>query len=194
MTLLRIDSSAQNDDSITRQVTDYLVQRLNHGNVVSRDLAEHKFPAQNGDDVMAVYSGSSDPQYRQHLAWSGVLTEELLAAQTLVIGVPMYNFGVPTYLKQWIDYVCRAGITFSYTDKGPVGLTPIDDAYIVTATGGTPVGSDMDFASRYVEQVCRFLGAQHIHHIDAGGSKRDTVATLENARRQVDVLLGQQAA
>lgn len=195
MTILRIDSSAQQEDSVSRQVTSYLVQQLgDHQEVVERDLARHEFPVVHGDNLMAIYTGATDPQHKEHLDWSEQLTTELLQAQTLVIGLPMYNFGVPSYLKQWIDYVCRAGITFRYTEQGPVGLTGIQEAYIVTASGGVPVGSDMDFASRYVEQVCRFLGVGNVHHIDAGGSKRDVAGTVLKAKDAVDQLLSQQAA
>ena len=194
MTVLRIDSSAQQTGSISREVTDYLVDQLvsaqpnRMSSLVRRDLAQHEFPVVHGDDVMAIYSGSNDPTFKEHLAWSETLTAELLDADVLVLGVSMYNFGIPSYLKQWIDYVCRAGITFSYTDQGPKGLTQINDVYVVTATGGVPVGSDVDFASRYIEQVCRFLGANRVHHIDAGGSKQNPEAAISKAKKTIDQL------
>ncbi|MBV1959484.1 MAG: NAD(P)H-dependent oxidoreductase, partial [Pseudomonadales bacterium] len=108
-----------------------------------------------------------------------------------VLGVAMYNFSVPAYLKQWIDYVCRAGVSFRYTENGPEGLTGVERAFIVTASGGTPIGSDMDFASRYLEHICRFLGVTEVIHIDAGGFKESANAVIEAAKQQIDALLAQ---
>lgn len=189
MNILRIDASARHEDSNSRKVADYLVEQLGAASVTQRDLANHNFPTVTGDSVMAVYSGSDDPAFAEHLALSEELTGEVLAADTLVISSPIYNFSVPSYLKQWIDFVCRAGITFRYGENGPEGLSGIRTAYIVTASGGVPVGSPVDFASRYLEQVCRFIGVEDVHHIDAGGSKRDPEAVVSGAKTQIDNLL-----
>jgi len=128
---------------------------------------------------------------QEHLKVSSELISELKRADTVVFGVAMYNFGVPAYLKQWIDYVCRAGVSFRYTKNGPEGLTGVKRAFIVTASGGTPIGSDMDFASRYLEHVCRFLGVEEVFHIDASGSKREPGAVIAAAKAEVDKLVAQ---
>ncbi|MFT6975133.1 MAG: FMN-dependent NADH-azoreductase [Bermanella sp.] len=108
---------------------------------------------------------------------------------TLVLAAPIYNFSVPAVLKQWIDYVCRAGITFKYEATGPVGLTNIKRAFIITSSGGVPVGSPMDFASGYLEQICNFIGVQEVIHIDASGSKGDPQTIISAAKLQIDQVL-----
>lgn len=108
------------------------------------------------------------------------------SAETLVLGAPMYNFGIPASLKQWIDSVCRAGVSFKYTEQGPQGLLGVKRAFIITATGGTPVGSEMDFTSRYLEHICRFLGINEVIHIDASGSKGTPEQVIARGKQQVD--------
>jgi FMN-dependent NADH-azoreductase len=172
MTVLHINSSARMNHSNTRIIGQYLVQALGEP-VVSRDLAQQALPPISAEDLIAVH-GSSDSQrasLQPQLTLSDQLIEELRSAETLVLGAPMYNFGVPASLKQWIDAVCRAGVSFKYTEQGPVGLLDVRRAFIITATGGTAIGSEMDFSSRYLEHICRFLGITEIFHIDASGSK-----------------------
>jgi FMN-dependent NADH-azoreductase len=106
-----------------------------------------------------------------HLALSDQLTQELKTADTLGIGAPMYNFGIAASLKQWIDAICRAGISFKHSSEGPVGLLNIKRAYIITDSGGTPVGSDVDFVSGYLAHICQFLGVEEVLHINVSGSK-----------------------
>jgi FMN-dependent NADH-azoreductase len=190
MTVLKIDASARAEGSNSRTITDYLVQQLGLP-VIERDLVEQPLPPMSPEDLVGVH-GSHDverPSLQRHLAISDELIGELRQADTLVFGVPMYNFGVPAYLKQWIDYVCRAGVSFRYTGNGPEGLTGVERAFIVTASGGTPIGSDMDFASRYLEHICRFLGVTEVIHIDASGSKRTPEAVIAAAKQQIDAVL-----
>jgi len=117
------------------------------------------------------------------------LIQELKDADTLVLGAPMYNFGIPASLKQWIDAICRAGVSFKYTDKGPIGLLNIKRAFIITATGGTPAGSKMDFASGYLAHICDFIGVEEVLHIDASGSKGSPEQIIESGKQQIDALL-----
>lgn len=189
--VLHIDSSARLHGSNTRLLGHYLVEQMGQP-VVHRDLALHPLPAVSAEDLLGVH-GSSDAQrasLQQQLALSDALIEELRAADTLVIAAPMYNFGIPAVLKQWIDAICRAGVSFTYTAQGPVGLLGVQRAVIITSTGGTALGSDADFASRYLAHICRFIGIEHIHVIDAGGSKRTQDEVVERGKRQIDALLG----
>ena len=196
MTVLKIDSSARQVGSNSRIVSDYLVQQLvlQEGRpVIERNLVKHPLPPMSPQDLMGVHGSQDDerPSLQRHLAISNELIAELQQADTLVLGVAMYNFSVPAYLKQWIDYVCRAGVSFRYTENGPEGLTGVKRAFIVTASGGTPIGSDMDFASRYMEHICHFLGVTEVIHIDAGGFKESANAVIEAAKQQIDALLAQ---
>ncbi len=192
MSILRIDSSARMEGGNSRIITDFLVQQLGQP-VVERDLVKNPLPPMSPQDLVGVHGSHEDGRasLQRHLAISNELIAELQQADTLVLGVAMYNFSVPAYLKQWIDYVCRAGVSFRYTENGPEGLTGVERAFIVTASGGTPVGGDWDFASRYVEHICRFLGVRDVVHIDASGSKGAPEVVIEAARRQIDALLAQ---
>lgn len=191
-TLLRIDTSARLEGSNSRIICDYLVDKLGQA-VIERDLVKNPLPAISPQDLMAVH-GSHDGtrlSLQRHLAISNELIAELQQADTLVLGVAMYNFSVPAYLKQWVDYVCRAGVSFRYTENGPQGLTAVKRAFIVTASGGTEVGGEMDFASRYLEHICRFLGVAEVVHIDASGSKGSPEVVIAKARQTIDSLLAQ---
>lgn len=195
MSVLRIDSSARVEEGNSRIITDYLVQQLGQS-VIERDLVKNPLPPISPQDLVGVHGSHEDDRasLQQHLTISNELIAELKQADTLVLGVAMYNFGVPTYLKQWIDYVCRAGVSFRYTANGPEGLTGVERAFIVTASGGTPVGGDWDFASRYVEHICRFLGVKDVVHVNASGSKGAPEVVIEVAKRQIDTLLVQAEA
>jgi FMN-dependent NADH-azoreductase len=190
MTVLHINSSARLNHSNTRTIGQYLVDALGEP-VVSRDLAQHALPPVSAEDLIAVH-GSFDSErasLQAQLALSEQLISELKDADTLVLGAPMYNFGIPASLKQWIDAICRAGVSFKYTEQGPVGLLNVRRAFIITATGGTSIGSEMDFASRYLEHICRFLGIAEVFHIDASGSKGTPEQVIAQGRQQVDSLI-----
>jgi len=190
MTVLHINSSARFNDSNTRILGQYLVDALG-GEVITRDLAREPLPAISAEDLLAVH-GSTDStraSYQQQRALSDTLINELVTADTLVLGVPIYNFAIPAILKQWVDAICRAGISFKYTERGPVGLLDIKQAYIITASGGTPVGSDIDFASTYLEHISHFIGVKEVLHIDASGSKRSPEQILIDGRARIDSLV-----
>ena len=190
MSILRIDASARTEGANSRVIADYLVDKLGQS-VRTRDLVREPLPPINPDDLIGVHGSHDDdrPSLHAHLALSNDLVDELREADTLVLAVPMYNFSVPAYLKQWIDYVCRAGVSFRYTEDGPRGLLDIDHAYIITTSGGTPVGGEMDFVSRYLEHICRFIGVSEVTHIDAGGSKREPEQVIRHATAQIDQAL-----
>ncbi|GIX31424.1 MAG: FMN-dependent NADH-azoreductase 2 [Porticoccaceae bacterium] len=192
MHLLHLDSSPRGEESISRRLTRYLRERLAPSRVTYRDLAAEPFPPLAAADLVAVHdsTGVGTEALPQHLALSRSLIDELLSADVLVVGVAMHNFSVPAVLKQWIDYVTRAGYTFRYTDQGPVGLVEIQCAWLVVATGGTPVGGPWDFASGYLNHLFRFIGVRDVRVIDASGSKREPERVLAKARAQIDRLLG----
>ena len=190
MSILHIESSTRLTGSNSRTIGQYLVHALDT-TIVHRDLAVNPLPAISAQDLMGVH-GSSDeqrPSLQTQLALSDQLIQELRDADTLVIGAPMYNFGIAASLKQWIDAICRAGVSFKYSSQGPVGLMNIKRAFIITASGGTPIGSDMDFVSSYLAQICSFIGVEEVLHIDASGSKGTPEQIIEWGKQQVDSLL-----
>ncbi len=190
MSILQINSSARLEGSNTRILSQYLVEALGQ-TVVSRDLAQQPLPPISAVDLIDVHGSAEHvgSSFQQQLALSNQLVNELKEADTLVLGAPMYNFAIPVTLKQWIDAICRAGVSFKYTEQGPVGLLDIQRAYIITATGGTPIGSEMDFCSRYLEHICRFIGIREIAHIDASGSKGSAEQVIAQGKQQIDELL-----
>ena len=196
MTILHIDTSANLESSNSRILSQYIVDKLTRNsadgtNILRRDLAKDILPQINAEDLVDLHASkhSGSASLAAHLELSDALIEELKSAQTLVIGLPLYNFGVPVVFKQWIDYVARAGQTFRYTEQGPVGLSGVKNAYVVIASGGTPVGSPMDHLSGYMQTVLRFIGVENVHIIDASGSKGATDKVIEQAKVQVETLL-----
>ena len=172
--ILRIDASARHAGSTTRQLADKLVARLveqGYGaSVTVRDLAATP-PALLTENWVGANFTDDDARsadQKAALAASDELIGELEAADTIVIGVPLYNFAVPASLKAWIDLIARARRTLRYTEAGPEGLLKGKKAYLVVATGGVPVGSDYDFATGYLRHVLGFVGITDVTVIDAG--------------------------
>ncbi|MGH1486751.1 MAG: FMN-dependent NADH-azoreductase [Cellvibrionaceae bacterium] len=193
-TILQLDSSARINGSLSREATSYVVDRLaepDNANVIQRDLVNTSLPLLTEDHIGAYFTPKEqrDQQQKELLKDSDALIKELKAADTLVIGAPIYNFSVPAALKAWIDLICRVGETFVYGENGPQGLLNISRAYIVVTAGGTPVGSEIDFNSAYLQQVCRFIGIDESHIIDVSGSKRDPQTLIDFAKKQVDSLI-----
>lgn len=185
-TVLRIDASARGTDSVSRQLADEVISRLNPATVVSRDLAE-TLPQIDTRWVEANFTPEADrtPDQRERLALSDALIEEVRGADTLVIALPIYNFGVPSGVKAWFDQIARAGITFRYTEEGPEGLMTGKRAIVTVASGGTEVDGPMDFATPWLRHVLAFIGITDIQvvrsdrqMVDAEASKARAAADL----------------
>jgi FMN-dependent NADH-azoreductase len=127
---------------------------------------------------------------RAALVESDALVAELMATDVLVIGVPIYNFGIPAKLKAWVDMVARARVTFRYTEDGPVGLLRGKRAYFVVASGGTAVGSAIDFATGYLRHVLGFLGIDDVEIVAADRVMgRGEGQALGDARGRIERLM-----
>jgi FMN-dependent NADH-azoreductase len=161
--ILRIDASARKAGSSSRALTDALVERLAPANIVSRDLsAALPFVTENWVHANFTDEAERTDEQKAELALSDMLVEEIFAADILVIGAPIYNFGIPAALKAWIDMVARARKTFHYTANGAEGLLKGKKAYLLMASGGTEIGSDIDFASGYLRHVLGFIGIDDV--------------------------------
>jgi FMN-dependent NADH-azoreductase len=186
--ILRIESSARRADSISRELTRRLIDRIpGDVQVIERDLAVG-IP-QLSEDTLAAMSTPSDDRTDAHhseLALADELIAELFDADAVVIGLPIYNFGPPAALKAWADLVARAGTTFQYGATGPEGLVPNKPVYVVVASGGVPVGSPMDLASTWLTTFLRFLGLNDITVIAAEQLNIDPPAALQVARDRID--------
>ncbi|MEM1074079.1 MAG: NAD(P)H-dependent oxidoreductase [Pseudomonadota bacterium] len=186
--ILRIDASARNAGSTTRDLTARIAEQIG-GEVTYRDLSE-AIPQIDETWVNANFTPAdqrTDAQ-KQALALSDSLIEEIKAADVLVIGVPIYNFGVPAALKAWIDQVCRAGLTFKYTENGPVGLLDGKRAVLAVASGGTAAGSEIDFATGYMRHVLGFIGISEVDIVAADRLMVDADAALAKASTEIDAL------
>ncbi|MEM1148369.1 MAG: NAD(P)H-dependent oxidoreductase [Pseudomonadota bacterium] len=190
--ILHIDASARSEGSYSRALTAQLVDKLKQegGDIVHRDVGLNPLPVVTQDWVGANFTPDEarTEAQRETLALSDALIEELKAADTLVIGAPVYNFGVPASLKAWIDLIARARKTFKYTDQGPLGLLEGKKAYIVIATGGTPSGSDMDFATPYLRHILGFLGIRDVMIIAADQLMATGDEKIAAAQREIDAL------
>ena len=122
------------------------------------------------------------------LSLSDKLVAEIEAADTLIIGVAVYNFSIPASLKLWVDLICRAGKTFKYSDKGPEGLMTDKKAIICFASGGTPFGSDIDFASGYIRHILGFIGIKDVTFIKADKHLMDN-QSVNRANSAIDTLV-----
>ncbi|MEW9918384.1 FMN-dependent NADH-azoreductase [Marimonas sp. MJW-29] len=190
MKVLRIDSSANTETSVTRDLTDKIIASLDAETVVTRDLARSPLPqiTHTWAVARAVPADERTDEQRAALAQSDALIDEIRAADTLVIGLPVYNFSVPASLKAWIDLVARAGETFRYTEAGPEGLLKGKRAILAVASGGTPVGSDFDYATTYMRHVLGFIGITDVSIVAADKLALDPEATMKEAHRQIDEL------
>jgi FMN-dependent NADH-azoreductase len=156
-----------------------------------RDLGKHPVPHLDGERFGAFLAKAEarTPRERAIVEYSDTLIGELKAADTLVIGLPMYNFGIPSQLKAYFDHVARAGVTFKYTEKGAVGLLTGKKAYLVIARGG--VYGDAHAHTTYVRDFLAFLGITQVECVYAEGlaiSPAAKDAGLAKARAQVDGL------
>ncbi len=188
-TILHIDASARREGSATRELSDRIVKHLNAGRIIRRDLAT-PLPLLTEDWIAANFTPANqrDEVQRDQLALSDDLVTELQQADTIVIGLPIYNFSVPAAFKAWIDLVARVGLTFSYTENGPKGLLEGKRAVLAIASGGTAVGSDIDFATDYAKHVLGFIGINNVDVVAADRIALDAEAALNNARQAVSEL------
>lgn len=190
LTILRIDASARHDGSVSRDLADAYIDHIAAHRAVrvqTRDVSE-ALPLVSQDWVAATFTPEPDrtADNRAALAVSDRLVDELEASELIVISTPIYNFGIPASLKLWIDQVARVGRTFRYTETGPVGLLTGKRAVILAASGGTQVGSDIDFATPYLRHVLGFLGITDVDVIAADqlmASGPDKVARVKEQLR-----------
>lgn len=189
--ILRVDSSARGDASVSRQLGDEVEARLleqHPGAGVTRlDLAAG-MPHIDGDWVAASFTAADvrDADQAGRLAVSDAAIAALTAADAVILTVPVYNFSIPSVLKAWIDHLCRAGVTFRYTADGPVALLADRPVYLVMATGGVTLGSAADFASGYLRHVLGFIGLHDVRLVGAEGVARDAGAARARALEQID--------
>ncbi|MCB1583955.1 MAG: NAD(P)H-dependent oxidoreductase [Marinicella sp.] len=177
-TILKINSSGRTQDSLTRngvnQVVDWFKRQDFQTQVIERDL-NHSLPFIDEVWIDANFTSSENRTSNQQHALnkSNELINELFQSDLIVIGLPIYNFSIPATLKAWIDQVSRAKVTFQYTEKGPEGLIKNKQAILVYASGGTPLGSEIDFATPYLKYILGFIGIDDVTIIDTNQENKN---------------------
>ena len=194
--ILHITASIRGDESVSNALGNRLVEGLaakNGASVTRRDLSANDLPYVSAERFAANLTPAADrtPAQAELAAIADALIAELQAADTIVIASPIYNFGVPATLKAWADLVARAGTTFKYTETGPVGLLEGKKAYLAIASGGTPVGSDIDFMSRWLIFFLGFIGITDVEVVAADGIMgADGRDKIDRAHEKVAELAG----
>jgi FMN-dependent NADH-azoreductase len=191
--ILRIDASASVSTSTSSQLGDELIEKLQNAypqaKMTQRDLnSDLSFIDQSWVSANFTTVDDRSDEQNARLEQSDLLITELQQADRIVLTTPMYNFGVPATLKAWIDLVCRAGVTFQYTNEGPVGLLKNKRVDIIITTGGVPLQSPVDFVSDYLKQVFRFIGIEHVNIIAADQMAVDADTSFKKAQQQINNL------
>jgi FMN-dependent NADH-azoreductase len=202
-TLLQLNASIQGDSGQSSQLANGFVAKWREqhpeGRVVRRDLAADPVPHLTAERFGAFLTPADRRSAEQQAIadYSDALVAEIQAADVVVIGLPMYNFGLPSQLKAYFDHIARAGITFKYSAQGPVGLLQGKTVYVFATRGGLYAGAPLDTQAPYVRDFLAFLGLKDVQFVFAEGlaidaQKRD--AALAAARSQIDALLETRAA
>jgi len=197
MKLLRVDSSARRK-SVSRQLTGRFVEAWQRehpdGTVVERDLASTAIPHITDEWVQAIHTNpeSLTPEQKQLLQLSDSLVEEVVQADTIVIGAPMYNFAIPAPLKAWIDQVVRVGKTVLFAASGPQGTLTGKKVYVVTSRGGafrpgTPT-ERFDYQEPYLRHILGFIGLTDVTFIHAENQKPGEQAEIAKAAATKQIL------
>jgi FMN-dependent NADH-azoreductase len=201
-TALVITSSALGEASVSSQLVEETVARLRSHDpalrVIARDLGRDPVPHLSIDSATALRGGEpGNAAQAAAQALSDGLIAELKAADTLIIGAPMYNFGMPSTLKAWFDHVLRAGITFSYSESGPEGLIKGKRAFVVESRGGLyseGPAQPMDSQEPHLRNLLAFMGITDVTFLRAeklafGPEAREQA--IEVVRRKIGETIGE---
>ena len=174
MNILQINSSIFASGGQSTRLADAFVAQLARGQaarVTVRDLALQPLPHLDGERFAAFLTKPAERTAAQQadVEYSDRLIEELRAADVIVIGVPMYNFGIPSQLKAWFDHVARAGVTFRYTETGPEGLLKGKKTYVFSTRGGQYAGTERDSETAHVRDFLALLGLTDVTFVYAEG-------------------------
>ena len=206
MNILELKSSIYSDAGQSSILADEFIARQTaanpRANLIVRDLAKHPIPHIDAQrfKAFATAEDARDAAQRQIVDFSDKLINELRWADVIVIGLPMYNFGIPSTLKAYIDHVARAGQTFRYTDKGPVGLLTNKRAVVFATRGGLYVGTSLDTQTPYLRTLLGFLGITDVEFVYAEGlamgdaPKQVSLATARIASELLDRVEEEEAA
>ncbi|MCQ4347020.1 NAD(P)H-dependent oxidoreductase [Pseudomonas stutzeri] len=175
MKILQINASARSSGANSTRLADAITARLkalNPGAVVElRDLASHPHPVLDEATLGALFTPAEQRSAEQaaRVALDDALIAQVQSVDVIVLGVPMYNFGVPVQLKTWLDAIARAGVTFRYTENGPEGLLKGKKVYVALARGGMYRDTPADSQVPYLKTILGFLGLTDVDFVYAEG-------------------------
>ena len=175
MNILQINSSARSTGSASTRLADALVARVLAANpdaaVVRRDLAAEPHPVLDEPTLQALFTpaGQRTAEQAARIALDDALIAQVQAADVIVVGAPMYNFGITVQLKSWFDAIARANVTFKYTEKGPVGLLSGKKVLVGLSRGGLHRGNATDSQVPYLNTMFGFLGLTDVQYVYAEG-------------------------
>lgn len=175
MKILQINSSARAEGSHSTRLANALVERIRaaqpEATLNVRDLGRSPHPMLDEGALQALFTPADQrtPEQAVRVALDDALIAEIQAADVVVLGVPMYNFGVPAQLKNWIDAISRAQVTFRYTEKGPEGLLQGKKVYVALTRGGLYRNTPNDSQTPYLQTVFGFLGMSDVQFVYAEG-------------------------
>jgi FMN-dependent NADH-azoreductase len=205
-TLLQIQSSlfanGGQSSTLSNEFVEAWTARNPGARVIRRDLAADPVPHLTAERFQAFLAKPEDrtPEQQAIAGHSDALIQELQAADVIVIGLPMYNFGIPSTLKAYFDHVARAGITFRYTDKGAEGLLKGKEVHVFATRGGLYAGTPLDTQTTYVRDFLRFLGLDDVEFVYAEGlamgeaRKAEALETAREAIRRIAAQAGEALA
>ncbi len=196
--ILQINSSILGDQSASKILSNYTIESLINNDdiqLITRNCLEIPYL---DEQALIAFSGQTNNLSEDHkklLHLSDVMISELIEADILVIGVPMYNFGIPSQLKSFFDFICRVGITFKYTESGSVGLLSNKKVYILNTRGGIYHSLGQDFITPYLKQIFQFIGITDLNFVYAEGLSMDNGSSkdkfIEDAKQNIDKLTSQ---
>lgn len=175
MKILQINSSARssgaNSTRLADAITNHLREAYPDATLAVRDLAKNIHPVLDEPALIALFTpvDQRSSEQKERVAQDDALISEVLSADVLVLGVPMYNFGISVQLKTWIDALAKPGVTFRYTDQGPKGLIQGKKVYVALARGGLFRDTAADLQVPFLKNVLGFLGMTDIEFVFAEG-------------------------
>jgi len=197
MQILQLNTSARsvgaNSTSVADLITTRLKQKAPESRLCLRDMARDPHPMLDEPALNAMFTPADQRSEAQHarMAQDDALISEVQNSDIIVLGVPMYNFGIPVQLKSWFDAIAKASVTFRYTENGPVGLLTGKKVYVALARGGIYRDTPNDTQVPYLKLMLGFLGITDVHYIYAEGFAMGPEAAanaMQEAKQQISDL------
>lgn len=185
MKVWHIDSSSRDEQSHSRRITQQFIENLSKKTTVESNPLNVAAGLPFLTDIMIGSYFTPDEQrtteQKSAISVSNDIVKSAKDADVWVIGVPIYNFSMPASFKAFIDLLCRSKETFTYTETGPIGLLENKQVFVVVTSGGTEIGSDIDFLTPWLKHCLSFIGVQNVHfiHADKYSPEKDDVITQQ---------------